>query len=70
MMKILISIIFAIFMIQSCGDNNINNSDNLEEQVSESELEFNNNEIDFIYDDEDDNDSSDDNDSDQNLTSI
>ena len=76
MMKLLIPIIFAIFMIQSCSDNYTNNPDN-EEQVSESELEFNN-EIDFIYDDgtddnsdsEENNGSSDDDDSDGNLTSV
>ena len=75
MMKILIPLILALFMIQSCSDNNTDNPDD-EEQVSESELEFNN-EIDFIYDDgaddsdsEDNNGSSDDDDSDENLIKV
>ena len=55
-MKILIPIILAIFMTQSCSGSNTNNPISEEKSESEElELEFSN-ENDFIYDDGSDDD--------------
>ena len=71
-MKMLISIILTLFLIQSCSGNYTNGPDSEKEQVSESELEFND-EIDFIYDhgsDDDNNEFDYDSDSEDSLTSV
>ena len=63
-MKKFILVILISFLMQSCSDVNTNNYDIEDEQVSETELEFNG-ENDFIYDD-----GSGDNESDDGLITI
>ena len=50
-MRILVPIIFVLFITQSCSSNDTNETDNFDEQVSEFELEFDG-ENDLIFDDD------------------